>query len=82
MIRRLLRGAVAAAALLLLASPVAAQGVAGRPAIDRLAAAVQRQLGLSREEARQLRDATRRFAAERDRLMMQERATRLELRGA
>ena len=82
--RRLLRGALAAslagALLAPVASPAAAQGAAGRPALDRLAAAVQRQLGLSEEQGRQLRDATRRFATQRDRLMTQERATRLELR--
>lgn len=84
MIRRLLDGALAAAlGAALLATPsssAAAQGAAGRPAIDRLAAAVQRQLGLSDEQGRQLREATRRFATQRDRLMTQERATRLELR--
>jgi periplasmic protein CpxP/Spy len=83
-IRRLLPSALAA--LLLAASSAAgAQGTArppaaGRPALDRLAAAVQRQLGLGDEQGRQLRDATRRFATQRDQLMTQERATRLELR--
>jgi periplasmic protein CpxP/Spy len=52
----------------------------GRPALERLAAAVQRQLGLSEEQARQLRESTRSFAQQRDQLIVQERATRLELR--
>jgi Spy/CpxP family protein refolding chaperone len=54
----------------------------GRPALERLAAAVQRQLGLTNEQAAQLRDATRQFALQRDQLNRRERATRLELRGA
>jgi periplasmic protein CpxP/Spy len=54
--------------------------VGSRPALERLAAAVQRQLGLSDEQATQLREATRSFAAQRDQLLVQERATRLELR--
>lgn len=51
-----------------------------RPAMDRLAQAVQRRLGLSDEQARQLRDATGRFATERERLFRQERVLRRDLR--
>jgi Spy/CpxP family protein refolding chaperone len=54
----------------------------GRPALERLAAAVQRQLGLSNEQAAQLRDATRQFAVQREQLNRRERATRMELRAA
>ena len=90
---RWLRAAGGAVALVAaLGSSAAAQGAPGaqaplpggtppaRPALERLAAAVQRQLGLSDEQARQLRESTRSFAQQRDQLMRQERATRLELR--
>jgi Spy/CpxP family protein refolding chaperone len=55
-------------------------GAAPRPALERLAAAVQKQLGLTDEQAGRLRDATRSFSVQRDQLLVQERATRLELR--
>lgn len=54
----------------------------GRAAVERLAAAVQRQLGLTTEQATRLRASTREFAAERDRLNRDERVVRLELRAA
>jgi Spy/CpxP family protein refolding chaperone len=53
-----------------------------RPGVERVAAAVQRHLGLTDEQAARLRVATRRFAAERDRLNREERAARIELRAA
>ena len=69
------------------AGGVAAQDGGGRrpgarPAMDRLASAVQRQLGLTDAQAAQLRTATRRFAAQRETLVRDERAARLELRRA
>jgi Spy/CpxP family protein refolding chaperone len=60
--------------------PPGGGAAAGRPALERLAAAVQRQLGLSDEQAQQLRESTRNFAQQRDQLLVQERATRMELR--
>jgi hypothetical protein len=56
--------------------------VAGaRPMVDRLAEMVQRKLRLSDDQARQLREATARFATERQQLFRQERALRRDLRG-
>ena len=76
----------------LIATGAGAQGVprtgdaprqpGARPALERLATVVQRQLGLTDEQAARLRNATRQFAVQREQLNRQERATRLELRGA
>ena len=87
--RRLL-GTLAAALVFGLgaAGDAAAQGGAGggrraqRPAMERLAGAVQRQLGLTDDQAARLRDATRRFATQREALLREERAARVALREA
>lgn len=55
---------------------------APRQAMQRLAQVVQRRLGLTDEQAAQLRQATGRFAAQRQQLMVRERATRRALRAA
>ena len=54
--------------------------VGARPAMERMAEAVKRRLGLNDEQARRLRDATARFAAERQQLFRRERALRREMR--
>ncbi|MGZ8413420.1 MAG: hypothetical protein ACXW05_11865 [Gemmatirosa sp.] len=51
-----------------------------RPTVERMAEAVKRRLGLNDEQARQLRDATARYATQRQQLMRQERTLRRELR--
>ena len=54
--------------------------VGARPAMERMAEAVKRRLGLNDEQARRLRDATARYAAERQQLFRRERALRREMR--
>lgn len=77
---------IALFSLVLGAAPVIAQpigprpGAPGRPAMDRLAAVVQRRLRLSNEQATRLQGVTRRFASEREQLMGQEREARRALR--
>ena len=48
--------------------------------MDRLAEAVKRRLGLNEDQARRLRDATARYANERQQLFRRERALRREMR--
>lgn len=59
---------------------VSERAVGARPAAERLAQAVQERLGLTAEQSRRLRDATARFAGERQRLLRQERSLRRDLR--
>ena len=55
--------------------------VAGaRPMVDRLAEMVERRLRLTPDQGAKLRDATARYASERQQLFRQERALRRELR--
>ncbi len=51
-----------------------------RPSMDRLAEAVKRRLGLNEDQARRLRDATARYATERQQLFRRERALRRDMR--
>ena len=51
-----------------------------RPMVDRLAETVERRLRLSPDQGAKLRDATARYAAERQQLFRQERALRRDLR--
>ena len=79
--RRLLLGFVAAT--LALTGPRAAAQPPGarRPSMEQLAAMVQQRLGLTDGQAMQLRQSTRKFAAQRERLVRDARAARRELRG-
>ena len=61
------------------ARPLAPAG-AGAPQMERLAALVQQRLGLTDDQARRLRESTRRFAVQREKLGRDERAARKELR--
>jgi len=60
--------------------PGAAPGAPGRVALEQLALVVQRRLNLNEQQAARLRATTGRFAAQRQRLMQQERETRRALR--
>jgi Spy/CpxP family protein refolding chaperone len=86
MIRVRIHTLVAVAALLAGAGGTAAAQRAtaaqptARPPIERLAAVVQRRLRLNAAQSTQLRETTRRFAAQRQDLMAKERETRRALR--
>ena len=55
--------------------------VAGaRPMVDRLAEMVERRLGLTPDQGAKLRDATARYASQRQQLFRQERSLRRDLR--
>ena len=85
MTRARLRVSTCIAALLLGASPLAAQrgataAAAQRPTMERLATVVARRLQLTGDQAQRLQTTTRRFAAQREQLLAQERTARRTLR--